>query len=57
MGVIDLATQTTKGIRNTATLFDNKVTTRKRLPRYFGPEGVLEVCVINLFITFSAFQR
>jgi vacuolar protein sorting-associated protein 13A/C len=42
MGVMDLATQTTKGIRNTTTMFDKKVTSRKRPPRYIGPDKVLE---------------
>jgi len=42
VGVIDLATQTTKGLRNTASMFDSKVH-RKRPPRYFGPEKVLTV--------------
>lgn len=40
VGVIDLATQTTKGLRNTASMFDVKVT-RRRPPRYFGPEKIL----------------
>eukprot|EP01117_Protostelium_nocturnum_P009173 TRINITY_DN3284_c0_g1_i3.p1 TRINITY_DN3284_c0_g1~~TRINITY_DN3284_c0_g1_i3.p1 ORF type:complete len:3093 (+),score=888.87 TRINITY_DN3284_c0_g1_i3:80-9358(+) len=42
VGVIDLATQTTKGLRNTASMFDAKIT-RNRPPRYFGPEKMLEV--------------
>jgi len=42
VGVIDLATQTTKGLRNTASMFDVKVS-RKRPPRYFGPEKMLTV--------------
>jgi len=43
VGVIDLATQTTKGIKNTATLWDSKKVQRKRPPRYFGEDKVLEV--------------
>jgi hypothetical protein len=42
VGVIDLATQTTRGIRNTATMFDGKARQRRRPPRYFGTEAVLE---------------
>lgn len=41
MGAIDFATQTAKGLRNTATLFDEKVQ-RKRLPRYVPPDGSLQ---------------
>lgn len=42
MGAIDLATQTTKGIRNTATFFDEK-SLRKRYPRYIPLDGSLSL--------------
>eukprot|EP00727_Mastigamoeba_balamuthi_P000803 m51a1_g1072 hypothetical protein (2769) ;mRNA; r:855370-865973 len=40
VGVLDLATQTAKGIRNTATYFDAKAA-RVRNPRYLSPGGAL----------------
>ena len=48
MGVIDLATQTTKGIRNTATLFDNKISNRKRPPRFLLPNMPIQVIIYYL---------
>jgi len=42
VGVIDFATQTTKGIRNTATFFDPKARQRRRPPRHFGTDKLLE---------------
>jgi len=39
-GVLDLATKTTQGLKNTTTIFD-EVKQRKRAPRYFGPDRVL----------------
>ena len=46
-----MATQTTKGIRNTTALFDNKITSRKRPPRYIGPENIIEVTMPFFTIT------
>jgi len=43
VGAIDLATQTTKGICNTTTMWDVRNVDRRRLPRYIGPEGILQV--------------
>jgi vacuolar protein sorting-associated protein 13A/C len=43
VGVLDLATQTTKGIRNTATYWDTTNVTRVRPPRYVGPDKILRV--------------
>ena len=39
-GVVDLATRTSEGIKNTATYFDAKAA-RVRLPRYFASDKVL----------------
>jgi len=39
-GVLDLASKTTEGIRNTTKIFDHKVT-RMRTPRHFGADGSL----------------
>lgn len=41
VGAIDLITQTTEGIRNTTTYWDEKDRRRVRPPRFFGPERIL----------------
>jgi len=40
IGAIDLLTRTGEGIKNNASLFEQSK--RKRNPRYFGPDGVLD---------------
>jgi len=41
VGVFDLATNVSEGIRNTATVFDEDGIDRTRLPRYIAADGVL----------------
>ncbi|KDQ63547.1 hypothetical protein JAAARDRAFT_29565 [Jaapia argillacea MUCL 33604] len=41
IGVFDLASNVSEGIRNTTTVFDNPERDRVRLPRYISPDGVL----------------
>ena len=42
VGIFDMLTRTTQGIRNTATFYDKK-TARVRAPRAFGPDKRLTV--------------
>jgi len=42
-GTFDLFSQTTKGLKNTATMLDRKDTYRQRPPRYFGSDNILTV--------------
>eukprot|EP01119_Soliformovum_irregulare_P017031 TRINITY_DN5016_c0_g2_i3.p1 TRINITY_DN5016_c0_g2~~TRINITY_DN5016_c0_g2_i3.p1 ORF type:complete len:2265 (-),score=532.32 TRINITY_DN5016_c0_g2_i3:78-6224(-) len=42
VGIMDFATQTGIGARNTAVLKDPKFLQRRRSPRYFGPDKILE---------------
>ncbi|KAL1697196.1 hypothetical protein GGG16DRAFT_107114 [Schizophyllum commune] len=41
VGVFDLASNVSEGIRNTTTVFDNPERDRARLPRHIPPDGVL----------------
>jgi vacuolar protein sorting-associated protein 13A/C len=41
VGVFDLASNVTEGIRNTTTVFDTNEVDRVRLPRYVGRDGIL----------------
>lgn len=41
VGVLDLASNVTEGIRNTTTVFDANDIDRVRLPRFIGREGIL----------------
>jgi hypothetical protein len=43
VGAIDFATQTTRGIRNTATFWDQSKCVRRRPPRHFSADKILEV--------------
>jgi vacuolar protein sorting-associated protein 13A/C len=42
VGVFDLASNVTEGIRNTTTVFDSDLD-RVRLPRHIGKDGILRV--------------
>ncbi|KAG8880371.1 hypothetical protein FRB97_000908 [Tulasnella sp. 331] len=41
VGVFDLASNFTEGIRNTTTVFDNNTRNRKRVPRHIPADGIL----------------
>ncbi|KAI9788366.1 MAG: hypothetical protein M1816_006969 [Peltula sp. TS41687] len=41
IGVFDLASNVTEGIRNTTTVFDNEGLDRVRLPRFIGKDGIV----------------
>lgn len=41
IGIFDLASNVSEGIRNTTTVFDAEELDRVRLPRYIGPDGIV----------------
>jgi len=43
VGVFDLASNVTEGIRNTTTVFDNTQRNRVRIPRYTPSDGILRI--------------
>jgi vacuolar protein sorting-associated protein 13A/C len=43
VGAVDLITRTTEGIKNTTTIFDEKVKARIRPPRFFGSDNLITV--------------
>lgn len=42
VGVVDMASTVTEGIRNTTTVFDDNAIDRARLPRQVSREGILK---------------
>ncbi|KAI5965822.1 VPS13 [Candida pseudojiufengensis] len=42
IGVLDLASNVSEGIRNTTTVFDGEGLDKVRLPRYINPDGIIE---------------
>jgi hypothetical protein len=53
VGVVDLATNVSEGIRNTTTVFDDTVELeRTRLPRHIHRDKILRVSKNNLLITY-----
>ena len=51
VGVFDLASNVTEGIRNTTTVFDGGNITRIRPPRFVGRDGILRVCISSDFVS------
>jgi vacuolar protein sorting-associated protein 13A/C len=43
VGVFDLVSTSTEGIRNTTTVFDQDALDKARLPRYIASDGVIRV--------------
>jgi vacuolar protein sorting-associated protein 13A/C len=51
VGVFDLASNVTEGIRNTTTVFDQSSIDRVRLPRFTASDGILRVSPYPCYIT------
>lgn len=45
VGIFDLATNVTEGIRNTTMVFDEDELERVRYPRFIPPDGIIKVDV------------
>ena len=43
VGLFDMASNVTAGIRETTTVFETGQLTRERLPRYTGKDGIVDV--------------
>jgi vacuolar protein sorting-associated protein 13A/C len=43
VGAVDLITRTTEGIKNTTTIFDEKLKARIRPPRFFGSDHLITI--------------
>ena len=46
VGIFDMASNVTAGVRETTTVFDPNAITRERLPRYVGIDGILKVYLL-----------